>query len=480
MELVRRRNMTDIQKPSKFKGITWRWAMGSLFYIIVLLFVAIFAISYSMRENYYSAAVQALEYRVMLTTNAIPTRMQASNSDRYQYIFDLVENFSEKEKFEFCILGFNGRTIASSSGFLSSTDEYLDIISVENKLSVYEGYNVKQEHIIALTVPLTEPANEIYYVRIISSLENIDQELLENIQLLILAGVLILAFSIFSGAYFIRSIVMPIRKISMSTSTIANGDFDVRLQKKHNDEIGILCDNINDMAVKLSEADRVKNEFISSVSHELRTPLTSIKGWAETVLSVGRQDKEVYTKGMKIISRETDRLYLMVEDLLDFSRLKSGNLTFEKDYIDIIAELSDAVLTVTQQACRLNVDISYEEPPEPAIVFADINRMKQVFVNILDNSIKYSAIDGKIKVDTNISEKSIVISITDNGKGIHPDEIEKVTEKFYKGSNSVKGSGIGLAVVSEIIEAHDGNFTIESEIGEGTVVKVELPINEKV
>ncbi len=453
--------------------------MGNLLYIIVLLFVAIFFLAYSLRENYYTSAQQAIEYRIGLTTNAIPTRNQASNADRYQYIFDLVENFSEKEKFEFCILNYSGKTIASSSGFFAANDEYIDKITLQNEVSTYIGNNNNNEHIMMVTAPLSEPANEIYYIRIISSLETIDAELMSNIQLLVLGGLLILFFSILSGAFFIRSIVIPIKKIGVSASTIAGGDFDIRIKKNRDDEIGILCDKINDMAVGLSEADRIKNEFISSVSHELRTPLTSIKGWTETLLSVGFEDREIYTKGMKIISRETDRLYLMVEDLLDFSRLKNGNLTFEKDYIDIIAELSDAVLTVDQQAKHLGVSIEYSETRQPAIVFADINRMKQVFVNILDNSIKYSPSNGQIKVRTVLCEKTVTITITDNGKGIPPEELEKVTEKFYKGSNAVKGSGIGLAVVNEIISAHDGKFSIESEYGKGTTVKVELPISEK-
>ena len=132
------------------------------------------------------------------------------------------------------------------------------------------------------------------------------------------------------------------REINSTAKRIAQGDFDARIQKKHNDEIGELCDTINEMAVELGNSQQMKNDFISSVSHELRTPLTAIKGWAETMQS-GEIDRGTFDKGMGVIIRESERLSGIVEELLDFSRMQSGRMTLMMDRIDILAELGEAL-----------------------------------------------------------------------------------------------------------------------------------------
>ncbi len=223
----------------------------------------------------------------------------------------------------------------------------------------------------------------------------------------------------------------------------------------------------------------MKNEFISSVSHELRTPLTSIRGWVETLRTLDDPTDENYRKGLEIINNETARLYNMVEELLDFSRLQNGRLKMECRPLDLVAELTDAVLFCEARIQREGLLLAYAEPEEMIPVYADPDRLRQVFINILDNAIKYSAPGGRITVKIWQGEYKAFIEIIDQGRGIPPEDLENVKTKFYKGSNSVRGSGIGLALVDSIMTALDGTMDLKRTLGRGTVVTLGLPIYKR-
>ena len=219
----------------------------------------------------------------------------------------------------------------------------------------------------------------------------------------------------------------------------------------------------------------MKNEFISSVSHELRTPLTAIKGWSETIRDSDEIDRETIQKGMKVIISETDRLSLMVEELLDFSRMQSGRLKLVIERIDLLAELEEAVLMYTERARREDIALTYDEQLESAVVMADKNRLRQVFINIIDNAIKYSDAGGSVKVSAMASNGYYVISVADSGCGISPEDLPKVKQKFYKANLTRRGSGIGLAVADELITAFYGSLKVDSVLGQGTTVTIRIP-----
>ncbi|MEG1994495.1 MAG: HAMP domain-containing sensor histidine kinase, partial [Oscillospiraceae bacterium] len=268
-------------------------------------------------------------------------------------------------------------------------------------------------------------------------------------------------------------------EIGKTARLISQGNFGVRLQKSKNDEVGELCDIINDMAEELQTTEKIKNEFISSVSHELRTPLTAIKGWGETLRSDGNIDEVMFQKGMGVIISETERLSGMVEELLDFSRIQSGNFRLNFSKIDIVAEISDAVLMYTERAKRDKIQLIYDEPEELCVVNGDRNRLRQVFINIIDNALKYSDPGDTVKVVVKIGEENIVIIIADTGIGIKSDDLHHVKNKFYKANSTRRGSGIGLAVADNIIEMHGGNLDIFSEENVGTTVTITIPLEKK-
>jgi len=181
-------------------------------------------------------------------------------------------------------------------------------------------------------------------------------------------------------------------------------------------------------------------------------------------------------KGIGVIVNETERLQQMVEELLDFSRMQNGHFTLQSATMDILAELGDAVLIYSEKARKETKEIIYDEPEMLPFVFGDKNRIRQVFVNVIDNAVKYSSAGDRITIKAYESGDNVVVSVRDTGVGIKQSDLAKVKTKFYKANHTRRGSGIGLAVADEIISMHGGTLSIDSEgEGLGTTVTITLP-----
>ena len=232
------------------------------------------------------------------------------------------------------------------------------------------------------------------------------------------------------------------------------------------------------MISEVAATDKLKNDFISTVSHELRTPLTAIKGWGEMLKELDGEDKELSRRGTEVIINESERLSRLVEELLDFSRIQSGRMTLRLEKIDVLAELDEAIFVFKERSKRDGIELTYNVPEIPAPMMADPSRIKQVFVNILDNAFKYSDRGGVVNVEAVCYDGMLTIKFSDNGCGIAETDLPNIKKKFYKANLEVRGSGIGLAVVDEIIKLHNGAFDIESELNAGTIVTVEFPVEK--
>ena len=469
-----------MERKKRGGSITWRWVRGSLLPTILVLLIAESIFGFYIASYYYSGVRTAILTRVNTLNGQLSVLSGEDSSRRNASLRQMAEDFSEKDKFEFMLINTAGRVVSTSSGFvpdyLGEMDDFEQAKRSADGLGEFIGTDAAGERIMAITCLIEEPAGGIMAVRFVTSLTRVDQQIA---LLILISGIVMLAilfFSVFSGFYFIRSIVLPVNKVDQVARRIAGGDFDARIDNVYNGELGRLCDTINHMAGELAKTDQLKNDFISSVSHELRTPLTSIKGWAETLQRAEEVPQETSKKGLGIITGETDRLYTMVEELLDFSRMQNGGLSLSLELLDLGAELGDVLLMMGQRAQGEGIRFDFTEPETPCPVFADKNRIRQVFVNLLDNALKYSSAGGTIRVALCCAQELALVSIRDEGPGIDREDLQHIKTKFYKGKGAVRGSGIGLAVVDEIVAAHGGTFDIESEPGRGTVVRVGLPM----
>lgn len=385
------------------------------------------------------------------------------------------------------ILDNEGNVIISSSGFAvekQDMPDYTHALENEQAKAKFVGRIGNHQKIMALTrVIKNEDGYEVGALRVMTSLNKVDKQIAIICLCIALLFIFILGVIILSNLYFINTILKPLREVNDATTLIAQGNLDVRIEKHYNDEIGDLADSINTMATEIATADKMKNDFISTISHELRTPLTSIKGWGET-LTFGSQENldELTYKGLQVIVKEAGRLEGFVEELLDFSRLQSGRMTLRLAKTDILAELEETLFTFIERAVREGYEVKYSIPEVPCVANADANRLKQVFMNILDNALKYSRPGSKILVKGEFVKKDdtnfIKIGIADQGCGISAEDLPHVKEKFYKANVSVKGSGIGLAVTNEIVNLHGGTLDIDSIEGKGTLVTILLPLIE--
>lgn len=234
---------------------------------------------------------------------------------------------------------------------------------------------------------------------------------------------------------------------------------------------------------KLKKIDKMKNEFISTMSHELRTPLASIKAYSETIFnSLEALDKDTLTEFMKTILTESEHLENLLNNVLDFSKLETHSLDLEKskfNLIELIKEVTNSLKDLSQDK---KVDIVNETEIQKLEVYLDKVRIKQALANLIQNALKYSDNNKeqkKVIISLEDNDEKIKIIIEDNGIGIPEQEIPKIYDKFYRVDSSltyeVQGTGIGLSIVKEIIETHDGSIEAESELGKGTKFTIEIP-----
>lgn len=460
------------------KSITKRWIFNNVGVIILALLVIEMAIIYAIQNYFYSSAKQYLVSKINAVTSVLSIHSQDSAANFSAEIRNTLETFNEKDKIELMAINSKGRVVLTSSGFSPDVDTLMPdyeeaMVSGEGS---YIGKLPSGEKILAVSVPISSINSEYSSVRVVTSLAEIDNTIKTYTAAVTIVGLIIIIIIISTGLYFAGSIVKPIRQISGIARKFAMGDFSVRIQNNSDDEIGELCTAINHMADELSNAEAMKNEFISSVSHELRTPLTAIKGWAETLMIDGDSSSDTMKKGVGVIVNETERLSQMVEELLDFSRMQNGHFTLQNANMDILAELGDAVLIYSDKAKRENIQIIYHEPEMLPFVFGDKNRIRQVFINIIDNAVKYSSAGDTVVIDASESDGNIIVSVADTGCGIKESDLAKVKTKFYKANHTRRGSGIGLAVADEIIGMHGGTMDITSAgEGKGTTVTITLP-----
>lgn len=249
------------------------------------------------------------------------------------------------------------------------------------------------------------------------------------------------------------------------------------LEKKVEERTRELTKVLNEVKVI---SDR-KTDFVSSVSHELRTPLTSIKGYASILLAgkLGEVPQDIRERLDKI-NRHSDELVHMVNDLLDIARIESGKVTMKRELLDLKSILEKVSDLLSVQLKDKEIEFGWEVDGDAGSLFCDRSQIQRVFINLIGNAIKFTPLKGKISVRSQRLDKEVRVDVTDNGCGIPDDAKEKLFQEFYRVDNAinqeVKGTGLGLALVKHIIEAHGGKIWVTSKINSGTTFSFTLPL----
>ena len=463
----------------KFKSIAAQWFWQMFFLIAVVIIIAeILVCSFLRAINIENVRSRAADYAQQFSVLAAADENSFYNASR-----SYIESFEYKDKVEIEIINNKGIAFISTSGFAPASDDMPDYHAALRSASgsaFAEAISSEGEPLLCGTILLADLGNGSNgAVRWKVSLEGVNSYCLKLYLIIIAIGLAIISITAVSGRFFILSIVRPIRKVSLMAKNIAAGNFDTDVSISGNNEIGELCDSINYMANELKSADSMKNDFISSVSHELRTPLTAIRGWGETAkMSIG-YDEEIVSKGLDVVLRESERLSSLVEELLDFSRMQNGALQLNMRLFSLSEVISEVADIYNELANQQKIDIEFPVPRTDSLIFGDRDRIKQVFINIIDNAIKYTEAGGQVLIEQLEEDGVARITVKDTGIGIPAQDIDRVKEKFFKSNKTVRGSGIGLAVADEIVKQHKGLLFLESTEGVGTTVTIALPVSEE-
>lgn len=400
-----------------------------------------------------------------------------SAADKANYIF---ENIDERENALVELLDLQGNVVIDNTGanVTETVDSYDYYQALHGHIKSWRGRNEYGESIISVSAPIYDDKEIVAVLRYVSSLKSAHKIIFTYFAFAVLIGLILIALAFALAIVTSKRIVIPIKELIRVTEEITMGNFKVTAVKYTDDEIGQLADAVNIMSKEIAKSDQEKNDFISSISHELRTPLTSIKGWGETLQDGGTEDEELLNEGLKIICHETDRLIILVNDLLDFSRLQSNRLEMHMQEMVLDDLLEEVYKQFSQRAKKEKINLQLRLEDDGMLILGDYNRLKQVFINIVDNAMKFTegAKNAKIELQSYTDEDKIYISITDNGSGISPEDLSKVKEKFYKGTSKKSGTGLGLSIATEIVHLHQGQLWIESVYGEGAQITIMLPL----
>jgi signal transduction histidine kinase len=320
---------------------------------------------------------------------------------------------------------------------------------------------------------------------------------------LLVAGALAFVISVLLAVLITRSVAKPMRQMSQTAEAIAAGEYDQTLDIKGPDEVRVLAESLETMGQQVKASQQAMRDLVANVSHDLKTPLTSIQGFAQALLEGATEDENARQRAASVIHEEAGRMVRMVEELLDLARIDSGQVTLDQRPLDLRVLVGSLVEAQSAVAVRKQVLLQSELPELPSIV-GDGDRLAQVFTNLLDNALKYTASGDQVRVQAQVLKDQprsrpthiltrpddstlvslradfVEISITDTGRGIPAEDLSRIFERFYqadKARTARRGSGLGLAIAKEIIEAHGGRIGVESVEGLGTRFTVALPVS---
>jgi signal transduction histidine kinase len=461
------------------KSIKKRLVVNFLFIIIITVVILEISLIGLVRQNYYKNLEDNLFNQIKVSSDLYFRYF--SDDTLHENVLNNVDTFWKQASVQVEIIDTSGNILMDSIGVIPPDVSKME--DVQKALAGQKGKwigNVEYdtEKVMAISHPLRSGNEIVGVLRFIASLREINRDIRRIAFVFIGFGGLVIMISGFFSLFLANSIVRPLKEVTASAEKMASGDFKAESTKKSEDEIGKLSDTLNYMAREILKKEQIKNDFISSVSHELRTPLTSIKGWAVT-LKNGFEDRNILMDGLDIIEKESDRLTHMVEELLDFSKFISGKITLENKPADITNILEHIRKQLSPRAVREQINFQVSYGSDFPLIDADENRLKQVFINLLDNAFKFTPTGGSISLEAYYTGDAFFFRIKDTGCGIAEEELPKIKEKFYKGKSSKSQNGIGLSICDEIIRLMHGTLEIKSGTDQGTEVLITLPQQER-
>ena len=404
----------------KLGGLKKRWLTNTVSIILALGLVCVLAVTASFAAYYHSNMEADMKDRAKTTAQFFAEFEDQNYNEFYQSCMVYAQTFVDKDKIELQFINIQGALVASSygqwAGESPKTREIGDAVSSRAPQTYVGKDDTTGERIMAVSSPMIYTNGEVIGVlRYVTSTRLMDAQIARVALISLLGLFAILAIVLISSNIYLHSIMIPVEQLTEKAKRISGGSYGVQIQTKYDDEIGELATAINEMSAKISQNEKMQAEFISQLSHELRTPLTVINGWSETLLADEDMDPDT-RQGLKIISGEAARLTEMVMELLDFTRMQDGRMTLAVEMTDIRGVFEDTVYMYSSRLAQDGIQLHYlENEDDIPEIPCDGQRLRQVFLNILDNAAKHGGEGKRIEASMTLEDNYVVVRIRDFG-----------------------------------------------------------------
>lgn len=388
-----------------------------------------------------------------------------------------VYDSQEKATYKFNNFKYEDNYI-SDEKISKALDPYIETVLGGSSIKdVIKLYGIKGDCML-IGEPINEDNDVVRAIFIIKSTSDVTNWLIVFYIVLIISMTLVLISIIVPIYIFIKREFKPIEDMTDATILMSKGDFSIRVEANQNNVIGELVRKFNYLADNLEKSeeeskmlDQMRKDYVANVSHELKTPVTSIRAIAEILNDDELKDSIDKNKYYSMILRESIRLEVLIKDMLELSRLQSGNIAFEKSYVSVNDIINEVIEKFEIMADDLDIDfITPKNLDNIPSIYTNYNRIVQILIILLDNAFKFTASGGVVCLEVSSKTEYLEISVIDSGIGIDKEDIPFIFDRFYKAdkSHNSNGTGIGLSIAYKIIKHLNENIYVESEIGRGS------------
>lgn len=452
-----------------------------IFIYIVLITIPLIIINYLSIGSMSDSILSEIEVNTLKNANII-SNISSNNNDNPLIIKQRIKEYANAEMGRILVLDSAGRVRVDSAGLLDNM--VLDNYEISQAFNMQEtiGYYRTDKYILQVAVPIIKKVgHERKAEGVVFISKNVD-EAFDTIQsfrnqltiLSAFAAILAVVVTIIVSGH----ITKPITLLSKTARKIGKGQFGEEVRIKSKDEIGRLAQDFNSMSKELYEIDKGRTQFIGDVSHELKSPLASIKALIESLL-YGEDNIEVYKEYLRDIDSEIDRLSDLVKSLLSLTKIEEKGIKKTDTPLEEIVQ--DAMKILKPLSDKYDVTVSLDMDGQPRVM-CDREYIRMALINLIDNALKYRDVnktDKKVELIGMNRRSGYELKIVDNGIGIKEEEIDSIFKKFYRSdlsrSRDTGGAGIGLSIVSRIMEVHGWKIIVDSKVGEGTTISIFIP-----
>jgi signal transduction histidine kinase len=486
-------------------SIRWKVALGTLLAITLGLAAAGWLALRSIERLELARAEEALSVRAGLVALTLQPLLAQPDAPAAR-LQAAARQLGRQAGARVTIIEEGGRVLADSSvpdEAVARIDNHGSRPEVQQALATGQGIDLRRsdttgQRLFYLAQRVSHPGRQAaHVVRLAMPLTILENRIRDLEDALAVAFGVAFLVSVTLSMLIARGLTRPLSDIAAVARQLAGGALGQRIQTRSNDEMGVLAATLNRMAdqmdrdiTALRRLEQVRKDFVANVSHELRTPLTSIKGYVEALLDGAKDNPEEAGRFLQIILKQSDRLNLILDDLLQLSQIESGIVRFRREPVQLNALVERMLPLIKPMADKKRQSLAVAVPPDLPPVSGDEDRLVQVLTNLLDNAVKYTPEEGAIRITGRLAARAadepaqVELSVADTGIGIPEADRPRVFERFYRvdkaRSRELGGTGLGLSIVKHIVEGHGGRIWVEANQPSGSRFVLRLPAASEV